>query len=113
MGPDDIPSRVLKSCYNAGSIFMFVLFEKFLSECDLPVDLKCARVIALQKSSPKNNVENYRPISLTSICCKAMKHIMLQIIYRLSMFNILTRFQRGFRRGHSCVTWLNLHMICP
>lgn len=114
MGPDEIPLSILRSCSNPVSSFLFVLFEKSLSEYDFPVDWKWARVIALHISGPKNNVENYRPLSLTSICFKTLEHILFtSIMHHYGMFNILTPFQHGIRRGYPCVTqWLNLHMIC-
>ena len=41
----------------------------------LPENWKKANVTPLHKKGPKNQVENYRPISLTSIVCKTMEKI--------------------------------------
>ena len=50
---------------------------------------------------------NYRPISLTSVCCKVMEHIIFNsIMSHLEKNNILNSFQHGFRSGHSCTTQL-------
>ena len=50
---------------------------------------------------------NYRPISLTSVCCKVMEHIIFRsIMSHLEKNNILNSFQHGFRSGHSCTTQL-------
>ena len=40
----------------------------------LPDNRKKANVTPLHKKGPKNLVENYRPISLTSIVCKTMEN---------------------------------------
>ena len=46
---------------------------------------------------------NYRPVSLTSICCKAMEHVIHSNIMRhLDPHNILTDQQHGFHRNQSC-----------
>ena len=45
----------------------------------------------------------YRPISLTAICSKIMEHIIYHsVIEHLNQYNILNRFQYGFRQGFSC-----------
>ena len=50
---------------------------------------------------------NYRPISLTSVCCKVMEHIIYHsIMSHLEKNNIINSFQHGFRSGHSCTTQL-------
>ena len=50
---------------------------------------------------------NYRPISLTSVCCKVLEHIIFHsIMSHLEKNNILNSFQHGFRSGHSCTTQL-------
>jgi hypothetical protein len=47
--------------------------------------------------------ENYRPISLTSVCCKIMEHILASKIMKDGEENnILYPLQHGFQKGHSC-----------
>jgi hypothetical protein len=46
----------------------------------LPDNWKKANVTPLHKKGPKNLVENYRPISLTSIVCKTMEKFIRNII---------------------------------
>ena len=48
----------------------------------LPDNWKKANVIPLHKKGPKNLVENYRPISLTSIVCKTMEKFIRDIIWK-------------------------------
>ena len=54
-------------------------------------------------------MENYHPISLTSICSKLLEHIVYSSISRfLSDNHILSHRQHGCRPGHLCKTQLIL-----
>jgi len=58
---------------------------------------------------PKDLAENYRPISLTSACCKTLEHIVYSNVCKfIDSNNILTPKQHGFRHGFSCETQLIL-----
>ena len=55
----------------------------------------------------KDKAENYRPISLTSISCKILKHIThSNVMNYLCTNNILSDVQHGFRKSRSCETQL-------
>ena len=61
----------------------------------------------MHKKGSCSNVNNYQPISLTSICAKIMEHIIYHsIMDHLNQNNILNENQHGFRSNHSCVTQL-------
>ena len=52
-------------------------------------------------------IPNYRPISLTSVVCKSMEHIIVsQIAKHLQESSILSNSQFGFRSMHSCESQL-------
>ena len=57
------------------------------------------------KSESKLSAENYRPVSLTSICCKlmegAIRDELMEYLYRN---NLITEYQHGFVRKKACVT---------
>lgn len=66
-----------------------------------------ALITAVFKTDNKSNPANYRPISLTCICCKVMEHILLSHMAKhLSTNNILIDEQHGFRKRFSCDTQL-------
>ena len=50
---------------------------------------------------------NYRPVSLTCICCKTLEHILVSNINKhLALDSILADCQHGFRSQRSCETQL-------
>ena len=52
---------------------------------------------------------NYRPNSLTCVCCKILEHIICtDIRHHLDTHNILSKLQHRFRSRHSCVSQLTI-----
>ena len=55
----------------------------------------------------KYDAANYRPVSLTCICCKTLEHILVSNINKhLAFESILADCQHGFRSQRSCETQL-------
>ena len=106
-GPDDIPGKFLKICsYELPEIYT-ILFQTSLNSGTIPDDWKTANIFPLFKKGNKNNVENYRPISLTCISSKLLEHIVHSTTMDfLDSNKILTPFQHGFRQGRSCESQL-------
>ena len=74
---------------------------------EVHADWRTANVAPAFKKGQKYLAENYRPISLTSVCCKMMEHILASnIMSHGENNNILYPLQHGFRRGRSCETQL-------
>ena len=52
-------------------------------------------------------MDNYRPISLTSVPCKIMEHIIFhEMMSHLDSNQVLVNYQNGFRKKLSCETQL-------
>ena len=62
-------------------------------------------VTPIHRSGNKNLPNNYRPISLTSIPCKMLEHIVLNYLNK-TLDVVLHNRQHGFRKGLSCDTQL-------
>lgn len=106
-GIDYINSKVLKNTVSISSITLYHIFRQSLSSGKLPDDWKIAKVVPIFKSGDKNSPKNYRPISLTCICCKLLEHIIASHIYRhLETNKFFFPNQHGFRKGMSCETQL-------
>ena len=73
----------------------------------MPKDWRKANVIPVFKKGEKYLASNYRPVSLTCICCKILEHIVVSnILKHLDENNILVDCQHGFRAKRSCETQL-------
>ena len=102
-GPDDIPAYLLKETAYQLAPSLTQVFTASLNQSKLPSDWKTAHIIAAHKKGDRSLPNNYRPISLTSLCCKALEHIISTNIYlHLSQANILCDAQHGFRKRRSC-----------
>ena len=59
-------------------------------------------MVPLFKSKSRCDPGNYRPVSLTSICCKTMERIITaELVTYLEANNLLSSGQFGFRKGRS------------
>ena len=106
-GPDQIPCWVLKNAAQEIAPFLKQFFSLSLQIGDIPRDWKNANVHAIFKKGDRSLASNYRPISLTSVSCKIMEHIIFShIMSHLEEFKILSDIQHGFRKHHSCETQL-------
>ena len=83
------------------------LFQRSLESSEVPDDWKEANVAPVFKKGEKYRAANYRPISLTSIVCKLLEHIVASnMMTHLDLNSILHDLQHGFRRLRSTVTQL-------
>ena len=106
-GSDRIPPILLKTCADEIAPMLTFIIQQSLDTKTVPEDWRKAQVTPVFKKGPRSNPENYRPVSLTSICCKINEHIIVsQTMKHLEKHKILVDHQHGFRRGRSCETQL-------
>ena len=102
MGPDNIHPMLLKSCASSLAYPLYIIFHRSLHTGELPSDWKNSIVIPIFKSETRYNPLNYRPVSLTSVCCKTMERILAdQLTEYLEANTLLSNMQFGFRKGRS------------
>lgn len=78
------------------------LFNKILSENIFPRAFKVAKVKPLYKAGDRNDVSNYRPVSLISSLSKVFEKILKRrITSYLDKYTILSDRQYGFRNARS------------
>ena len=66
-------------------------------------------VVPIYKKGEQSSPSNYCPVSLTSICCKLLEHVVYSHIFsHLDQHDILCNEQHGFRHKRSCETQLIL-----
>ena len=106
-GPDAILPRTLKDFATEIAPVLTIIFNKSLSSSTIPDDWRTANVTPIFKKGERYLPSNYRPISLTCICCKVQEHIIVSnIMAHLDKHSILYRWQYGFRAKHSTDTQL-------
>ena len=108
-GPDNIPGRLQKEAAEELAPGLTHLFQISIDNGTIPLDWKSALVTPVLKKGDRSSPSNYRPISLTSIVCKAFEHVIHStVISHFERNNILTDCQHGFRKRRSCQTQLIL-----
>ena len=106
-GPDGISCQILKELAEELAPVLGALFEQSLRDGVLPDDWLKANIAPIFKKGNQHHAENYRPVSLTCVTCKLLEHVICKHIHNhLDKHDILTEYQHGFRRSHSCETQL-------
>ena len=86
-----------------------LIFQQTLDTGDLPEDWRRANIAPIYKKGSATNPANYRPISLTSVCCKSLEHIIdSSLMKHLEKHHILTDVQHAFRKARSTESQLIL-----
>ncbi|KAK4826428.1 LOW QUALITY PROTEIN: hypothetical protein QYF61_008961 [Mycteria americana] len=94
IGPDGIHPGVLRE----------VAEQSWLTG-EVPVDWRLANVTPIYKKGQKEDLRNYRPVSLTSVLGKLMEQIILSAItWHIQDSQVIRPSQHGFRKGRSCLT---------
>ena len=103
VGPDRVSGEILKLGGEAMTPFLARLLEITMNNGTLSGDWKKATVIPIHKGDDRSLVTNYRPVSLTSVVCKQMEHVIASCLRQMWDKNDwLYEGQRGFRPGYSC-----------
>ena len=104
-GPDEIHARVLREGVDSISVALFLIFCKSFETGVVPTAWKKAHVVPIFKKGSKGGVENYRPVSLTSIVCRIFETLIKNdIVNFLEVNNIILKSQHGFQKNKSCLT---------
>jgi hypothetical protein len=74
-----------------------------INNATTPSDWKKATVIPIYKGGDQLLISNYRPVSLTSVVCKQMEHIIATYLRKIwDKKDLLFKGQHGLRLGCSC-----------
>ncbi len=80
IGPDLVPSSILKDYAEILGPVLKNIFQQSLDTGEVPDDWTKANITAIFKKGNKSNPANYKPVSLTSVTCKILKHIVFSNI---------------------------------
>ena len=104
VGPNSIPTKVLKLLKNDIFSELSEIFNVSFSSGIFPSILKTAKVIPVHTKDSKLDFSNYRPISLLSNIEKILERLMYNRIYKFfSGNNLIYSLQFGFREKYSTV----------
>ncbi len=97
-GPDNITPKILKACADSIAPLLQQIYQKSLSTGELPDDWLNANVSPIFKKGNRSDQANYQPVSLTSIPCKLLEHIIhSNIMSHLDQHNVLNNEQHFVR----------------
>lgn len=107
VGLDKISSRLIRECADLICKPLCYIFNQSLNVGVFPDDWKCARVTPLFKQGERDDLNNYRPISVIPVIAKVFERIVYNQLYAyLTKHNVICKCQSGFRSIHSTVTAL-------
>ena len=75
-GPDNLSPRLLKELSSEIAPLLQLVYQKSLDTSCVPEEWRKAKVTPIYKKGPKFLAENYHPVSLTSVYCKIMEHVL-------------------------------------
>ena len=102
VGPNSIPTKILKLLNNEISCQLVDIFNMSFTSGVFPSALKIAKVVSVHKKDSKLDFSNYRPISLLSDLDKILEKLMYTRIFKFfNNSNLFYPLQFGFRQNYS------------
>ena len=108
---DNIGPGLLKLAAPFISDSLTYICNQSIINSTFPDKWKEGKVRPLHKNGPKDDTNNYRPISVLPVLSKLLeKHVHISLMSFFILHNVLHSMQSGFRPNHSCET-ARLQMI--
>ena len=106
-GHDQISIRMLQICTKSICKPLHLIFSSCMESGIFPSEWKMANVVPVYKTDDKQNVKNYRPVSLLPIFGKVFERLIYKEMYSFFIENdLISSNQSGFKQGDSCINRL-------
>ena len=106
-GPDKIPPTIIKDVGDIITKPVKMIFNSSPTNGVFPDIWKIARITPIFKSGAKNDVNNYRPISVISVFSRILERIVHDQLYEFLRANkVITSNESAFQKLYSTVTSL-------
>ena len=108
-GIDSLNVKLLKMARPMIKASLLYIYNSSISMGIFPHQWKIAKVTPVHKFGPKENINNYCPISVLSSLSKILeRHVSSHLLDYLCRYNLLSECQYGSRPYHSCDTLLSV-----
>ena len=112
-GFDELSNNIIIDAYDSLKNILFHIFKVSIKQGIFPDSLKIAKVTPIFKSGAKDNVSNYRPISILPVFSKVLERIMYNRVYNhLNSKGLLYENSLVFKEiTQLSMPYFNLHEI--
>ena len=98
---------MLKICGDSIYEPLETIFRQALLTGVFPSEWKKGNIVPVHKKSDKQNIKNYRPVSLLPICGKIFERLIFNEMFKFfTPNNLISPNQLGFKHGDSCINQL-------
>ena len=98
---------MIKICNHTITVPLVIIFKKAIATGVFPDIWKKGNIVPIHKKESKNEIKNYRPISLLPIFGKIFEKLIYNSLFQFLKTNkLLVKSQSGFIPGDSCILQL-------
>src|ERR1700733_14829777 len=110
-GPDSLDPTIVSPSFIHVIDPLTAIINCSLSSGTVPLSMKTSTITPIFKQGSKDEITNYRPISILPYFSKLLEKIVYSRLYNfIEKMNILYPLQHGFRTGHSTImSLLDIH----
>jgi len=105
MGPMELHPQILRELEDEVAKTLSTSFENLWQSSEAPTAWKRGNISPTSKKGKKEDMRNYRPVSLTSVPSKIMEQILLETMLKhMENKKVSGNSQRSFTKGKPCLT---------